>query len=151
MKEQGLEVQACKVGPDFIDPQFHQAVTGNPSYNLDSCLLGDEGVKEQFRKLLKLKRHSDSEGKSSMEKVLVMEGVMGLYDGLGNRKENGSTAWIARLLNLPVILIIDGAGMSTSAAAMVKGYKDYDPQLNIGGVIINRISGENTSNCCAVP
>ncbi|RQD67602.1 MAG: cobyrinate a,c-diamide synthase [Tindallia sp. MSAO_Bac2] len=142
LKERGLDVQGCKVGPDFIDPQFHQAVTGNPSYNLDSCLMGDAGVKEQFRQLLAQNRHQDSNRRPLSEKVMVVEGVMGLYDGLGSRKENGSTAWIARLLNLPVILIIDGAGMSTSAAAMVKGYRDYDPQLTIGGVIINRISGE---------
>ncbi len=134
LKERGHDVQPCKVGPDFIDPQFHRAVTGTPSYNLDSCLMGEEGVKKQLEHLLR------------KDQVLVVEGVMGLYDGLGSRKENGSTAWIARLLKLPVILIIDGAGMSTSAAAMVKGYQAYDPELTIGGVIVNRISGEKHYN-----
>lgn len=130
LKERGHEVQPCKVGPDFIDPQFHHAVTGTPSYNLDSCLMGEAGVQRQLEQILR------------EDQIVVVEGVMGLYDGMGSRKENGSTAWIARLLKLPVILIIDGAGMSTSAAAMVKGYEMYDPALKVAGVIINRISGE---------
>ncbi|SFI39650.1 hydrogenobyrinic acid a,c-diamide synthase (glutamine-hydrolysing) /cobyrinate a,c-diamide synthase [Tindallia magadiensis] len=142
LKDEGFDVQACKVGPDFIDPQFHEIVTQKPSYQLDSCLMGDEGVKAQFQQLLQHPGASDLPKNPAKEKVLVIEGVMGLYDGLGSRKENGSTAWIARLLNVPVILIIDGAGMSTSAAAMVQGYRDYDPSVSLAGVIINRISSD---------
>ena len=130
LKRRGLEVKPFKVGPDYIDPQFHSFVTGNPSRNLDSYLLEEEILRGLFLK-------NTSEGD-----IAVIEGVMGLYDGFGTKSDIGSTAHVSKLLKSPVILIINGAGISTSAAAMVLGYKNYDPKVNIMGVIINHVSGE---------
>ncbi|WP_297407739.1 cobyrinate a,c-diamide synthase [uncultured Cetobacterium sp.] len=121
-------VSPFKVGPDYIDPSFHKFVTGNPSYNLDLYLMGEKGVEYSF------KRHCGP--------MNIVEGVMGLYDGLGNTLDNYSTGHLARVLNLPVILVVDCKGKSTSVAAEVLGYKSLDPRVNIVGVIINRVSSE---------
>lgn len=121
-------VSPFKVGPDYIDPSFHRYVTGNPSYNLDLFLMGEEGVKYSFY------RHQKD--------ISIVEGVMGLYDGLGNSLENCSTAHLSKVLNLPVILVVDAIGKSTSIAAEVLGYKNFDPKVKIKGVIINRVASE---------
>lgn len=125
-----LVVKPFKVGPDYIDTQFHSYITGNPSKNLDAYLLEEKVIKNLFYKNL------------ASGDIAVVEGVMGLYDGMGTKKDEGSSAHIGKILNLPVILIIDGRGMSSSAAAMVLGYKLYDPEVNIAGIIINNLSGE---------
>jgi len=125
-----LAVQPFKVGPDYIDPAFHSFVTGNKSRNLDSWMLDKETIVELFVK----NSHNMS--------VAVIEGVMGLYDGFGTEKDMGSTAHVAKILKAPVILVIDGSGMSSSAAAQVLGYKLYDPELELKGVIVNNVSGE---------
>lgn len=130
LKKQGWRVKPFKVGPDYIDPQFHHFITGNPSRNLDGYMLQEEKIKKIFTQNLQ-------EGD-----IAVVEGVMGLYDGYGTEKDQGSSAHIAKMLDLPVVLIIDGSGTSTSAAAMVLGYKLYDQKVNIQGVIINNLSGE---------
>ena len=122
------DVSPFKVGPDYIDPSFHKFITGNNSYNLDLFLMGEEGVKYSFLKHRK--------------EISIVEGVMGLYDGLGNSLDNYSTAHLSRVLNLPVILVVDAIGKSTSIAAEVLGYKMLDPRVNIAGVIINRVSSE---------
>lgn len=122
------DVAPFKVGPDYIDPSFHKFITGNKSYNLDLFLMGEEGVKYSFEK------HS--------KEISIVEGVMGLYDGLGNSLDNYSTAHLSRVLNLPVILVVDAAGKSTSIAAEVLGYKSLDPRVNIAGVIINKVNSE---------
>lgn len=124
------DVSPFKVGPDYIDGKFHEYVTGNKSYNLDFFLMGEDGVRESF-----LKHHKN---------FSIAEGVMGLYDGLDNSLDNGSSAHISRILNLPVILIVDGAGRSTSIAAEITGYQNFDRRVNIIGVIINRVSSEKT-------
>lgn len=124
------DVSPFKVGPDYIDGKFHEYVTGNKSYNLDFFLMGEDGVRESF-----LKHHKN---------FSIAEGVMGLYDGLDNSLDNGSSAHISRILNLPVILIVDGAGRSTSIAAEITGYQNFDKRVNIIGVIINRVSSEKT-------
>ena len=124
------DVSPFKVGPDYIDGKFHEYVTGNKSYNLDFFLMGEDGVRESF-----LKHHKN---------FSIAEGVMGLYDGLDNSLDNGSSAHISRILNLPVILIVDGAGRSTSIAAEITGYQNFDRRVNIIGVIINKISSEKT-------
>lgn len=126
----GLSVKPFKVGPDYIDPQFHSFVTGSPSRNLDSYLLEEDILKGLFIR-------GCEEGD-----IAVIEGVMGLFDGFGNKSDTGSTAHVAKLLRAPVILIINGSGVSTSAAAMVLGYQHFDPNVNIKGVIINQVSGE---------
>ena len=124
------DVSPFKIGPDYIDGKFHEYVTGNKSYNLDFFLMGEDGVRESF-----LKHHKN---------FSIDEGVMGLYDGLDNSLDNGSSAHISRILNLPVILIVDGTGRSTSIAAEITGYQNFDRRVNIIGVIINRVSSEKT-------
>ena len=124
------DVSPFKIGPDYIDGKFHEYVTGNKSYNLDFFLMGEDGVRESF-----LKHHKN---------FSIAEGVMGLYDGLDNSLDNGSSAHISRILNLPVILIVDGTGRSTSIAAEIMGYQNFDKRVNIIGVIINKISSEKT-------
>lgn len=117
-------VSPFKVGPDYIDTTFHQFVTGNKSYNLDLFMMGEEGVKYSF-----YKHHKE---------ISIVEGVMGLYDGVDHSLDNNSSAHLSRVLNLPVILIVSGGGKSTSIAAEVLGYKMLDSRVKISGVIINR-------------
>lgn len=126
----GLDVQPFKVGPDYIDPAFHSFVTGNKSRNLDSWMLDKETLRKLFVK------------NSCSKSISVIEGVMGLYDGFGIEKDMGSTAHVSKILKIPVFLVIDGRGMSSSAAAAVLGYKMYDTELNLKGVIVNNVSGE---------
>lgn len=123
-------VSPFKVGPDYIDPTFHQFITGNKSYNLDLFLMGEEGVRFSF-----FKHQKD---------ISIVEGVMGLYDGIDNTLDNNSSAHLSRILGLPVILVVDGIGKSTSIAAQVMGYKMFDPRVNIAGIIINKISSVKT-------
>ncbi|MFK4785285.1 cobyrinate a,c-diamide synthase [Fusobacterium sp. MFO224] len=125
-------VSPFKVGPDYIDGKFHEYVTLNKSYNLDYILMGEEGIKKTFIK--------------NSKEISIVEGVMGLYDGRGIELDNGSSAHIARILDLPVILVVDGRKISTSIAAEVLGYKVLDKRLKIKGVIINKVSSEKTYN-----
>ena len=117
-------VSPFKVGPDYIDTTFHQFVTGNKSYNLDLFMMGEEEVKYSF-----YKHHKG---------ISIVEGVMGLYDGIDHSLDNNSSAHLARVLDLPVILIVSGGGKSTSIAAEVLGYKMLDSRVKIASVIINR-------------
>ncbi len=127
----GLNVQPYKVGPDYIDPAFHHFVTGNRSRNLDSWMVDENAIKDI---LIKGSKSAD---------ISIIEGVMGLYDGFGTERDMGSTAHVSKLTKSPVILIIDGSGMSSSAAAQVLGYKEYDKDVGIKGVIVNKLSGES--------
>lgn len=130
LKNRGLEVNAFKSGPDYIDPMFHSFVTKKKSINLDLFLMGQQGVKYAFNK-------------HSKDDISIVEGVMGLYDGV--RKDDieiSSTALLAKTIQASVILIIDGSGVSTSAAAQVLGYKQFDKDLDIAGVIVNKVHGE---------
>jgi cobyrinic acid a,c-diamide synthase len=126
-KNRGLNVQPFKVGPDYIDPGFHTLISEKASYNLDSYFLGSSGVKKLFLQ------------KSEAADISIIEGVMGLFDGRAKDSES-SSAEIAKTLKTPVVLVIDAAKMAQSAAALVYGYKNYDPDLNLKGVIINNIS-----------
>lgn len=123
-------VSPYKVGPDYIDPTFHEAITKNKSYNLDLFMMGEDGVKYSF-----YKHHKN---------ISIVEGVMGLYDGLNNELDNGSSAHLARILDIPIILVVDGIGKSTSIAAQILGYKNFDPRVRIEGVIINKVSSSKT-------
>ena len=125
-------VAPFKIGPDFIDPKFHEYATKNKSYNLDAFLLGEEIVKELFYE------------KSCGKNISLVEGVMGLYDGINHEIDNFSTNHISKILNMPVILIVDGKGISTSIAAEVLGYKNLDKNSNIEGIIINNIGSEKS-------
>ncbi len=124
-----LNIQPFKVGPDYIDPAFHSYITGNISRNLDSWILDEQTITKLFL--------NNSQGSD----LAIIEGVMGLYDGFGTTV-TGSTAHVAKILQSPVILIINGKGISCSAAAQVFGYKQYDPSVNIKGIIINNVSGK---------
>lgn len=130
LKNKGYPIQAFKSGPDYIDPMFHSFVTGEKSINLDLFLMNETGVKYSFEK-------------NGKDKVSIIEGVMGLYDGvIAQGKEISSTALLAKTLNVPVVLIIDGSGTSTSAAAEVLGFDLFDPDVNIVGVIVNKVSSK---------
>jgi cobyrinic acid a,c-diamide synthase len=129
-RARGFRVQPFKVGPDFIDPGLHSKVAGVESRNLDGWMLTPEYNRELFRKLL------------GGADLAVVEGVMGLYDGYDGTSESGSTAEMAKWLDLPVILIVDARSMARSAAALVYGFRHFDPALKLAGVIFNRIGGE---------
>jgi cobyrinic acid a,c-diamide synthase len=127
LRERGLEVQSFKVGLDYIDPGFHTLVSGRPSRNLDGFLMPRDTVKEIFVR--------GSEGAD----IAVIEGVRGLYEGLNYSDDAGSTAQIAKILRAPVILVVDAGSITRSVAALVSGYKSFDPGVQIAGVILNNI------------
>jgi cobyrinic acid a,c-diamide synthase len=123
----GLEVAPFKVGPDFIDPSYHALATGRPGRNLDAFLSGPDLMGPLF-----------AHGARGAD-VAVIEGVMGLFDGKGGDGELASTAHVAKLLDASVVLVVDARAMARSAAAMVHGYKTFDPDLNVAGVVLNRV------------
>lgn len=122
-------VQSFKVGPDYIDPMFHRAVTGRPCRNLDPVLTSEAYVQQCFS------RHSATANLS------LIEGVMGLFDGAGE-SDWASTAHIARLLEIPILLVIDCSHLSRSVAAIVHGYRSFDPRLKLAGVVLNRVASD---------
>lgn len=128
--KRGLVVQGFKVGPDYIDPAYHTEVTERPSRNLDTWMLDKDWVLETFHR------------GSLTADIAVIEGVMGLFDGKDSLSNVGTTAEVSELLNAPILLVIDAAGMARSAAAVVKGYQTFHPTLTIAGVIVNRVGGE---------
>lgn len=129
LSQRGWKVQPYKVGPDYIDTSYHTRITGCPSRNLDSFMVADDRALEwSYRKW-----HGDSD-------IAVVEGVMGLFDGLGTDKDCASSAAVAKKLGIPVILVLDGKATSTSAAAMVHGFASFDKEVTIAGVIINRVA-----------
>jgi cobyrinic acid a,c-diamide synthase len=131
LRRKKLTVQAAKTGPDYIDPAFHAAATGRDSINLDSWAMGPQlldGLMQQI---------------TTGCDIAVVEGVMGLFDGVGGvAGHTGSTADIAAQFSLPVILVIDAAGQSQSAAALLRGFASHDPNVRIAGVILNRAGSE---------
>jgi len=132
LTQKGYNIQSFKVGPDYIDPMFHAAITGHPCYNLDPILTSITYIKYC------LQRYSQSKD------LAIVEGVMGLFDGLQTEDclDFGSTASVARLLNLPIVLVLDCAKISTSIAAIAQGYRSFDPSLKIVGVILNRVKSD---------
>lgn len=131
LTRRGIVVQAAKVGPDYIDPRFHEAATGRHSFNLDSWAMPpsllDALVAEN----------------AAYADLLVIEGAMGLFDGVPARPlRSGSSADLAARFGLPVLLVIDVAGQSQSAAALLRGFASHDADVRIGGVVLNRVGSE---------
>jgi cobyrinic acid a,c-diamide synthase len=126
----GLAVSPHKVGPDYIDPGYHALATGRPGRNLDAYLCGPELIGPLF---LHGARGCD---------LAVVEGVMGLYDGAAGAGELASTAQVAKLLRAPVVLVVDASAQSRSVAALVHGFASWDPQVRIGGVILNKVGSD---------
>jgi cobyrinic acid a,c-diamide synthase len=127
LAKRGLRVQPFKTGPDFIDPTHHTAITGRPSRNLDSWLMSDDVLVELFTRA--------AEGAD----LSIIEGVMGLYDGASGTDERGSAAHLSKLLQAPVLLIMDASAMARSAAAIAMGFQKLDEQVLIAGVILNQV------------
>jgi cobyrinic acid a,c-diamide synthase len=127
LNKRGLKVAPFKVGPDFIDPGHHTHITGAVSRNLDGWMLSKAYNLECFR------RYTESAD------IAIVEGVMGLFDGYDGRSEAGSTAQMAKWLNLPVVLMVDAKSMARSAAAVVSGFERFDKDLVFAGVIFNNL------------
>jgi len=129
LKKRGLDIAAFKCGPDYIDPMYHRKVLGIPSHNLDPFFCDEAGLKRVY---------SDAMERTKA-KLAVIEGVMGYYDGIGIEGK-ASCYDVSRACGLPVILVINGRGMVSSAGAIIRGFKTYKEQNNICGVIFNNVS-----------
>jgi cobyrinic acid a,c-diamide synthase len=123
-------VQSFKVGPDYIDPMFHTQITGRACRNLDPVLTSEQYVQTCFAK------HSQA------AEYALIEGVMGLFDGASGHDDTASTAHVARLLNVPLILILNCASTSRSIAAIAHGYRTFDSRIEIAGVVLNRVGSD---------
>ncbi len=128
LRNRGYTVKPFKVGPDYIDPGHHFTASSEPSYNLDSWMCAPEYIKDLFNDTI------------VAGDICVVEGVMGLFDGADSTKPTGSTAEIAQLLGVPIVLVIDGSMMARSVAALVQGFTQFDKTLNVIGVIANRVN-----------
>jgi cobyrinic acid a,c-diamide synthase len=134
LRRRGLRVQPFKVGPDFIDPGFHALVAGRPSHNLDGWMCSREHVRATVA------RHAADAD------VALVEGVMGCFDGRGAASDEGSTAEVAKWLGAPVVLVVDAKAMARSAGAIVLGFERFDPDLDLAGVVFNRVASETHWN-----
>ncbi len=130
LRDRGYKVQPFKVGPDFIDPSYHNFATGRRSRNLDGFLMKERDVRECFARCAE-----DAD-------FAVVEGAMGLYDSHDALDERGSTAHVSKVLSAPVLLIANVERIARSAAALVKGFEVLDPNVEIKGVILNRLGTE---------
>ncbi len=129
-RKRGMVVQAFKGGPDFLDTGHHTRIAGRVARNLDTWMVSHEGNRAVLR------------AAAVGADVLVVEGMMGLFDGKSGATEEGSSAEIAKLLKLPVVLVIDAGKSARSAAAVVLGFESFDPDLPLAGVVLNRVAGE---------
>ena len=127
LTQRGLRVAPFKVGPDYIDPQMHRQVVGRPSYNLDTYLVPASQVHNTF-----CRAAQDAD-------IAIIEGVMGLFDGSSPTSKVGSTAEVATLVQAPIVLVIDASGMAASVGALLHGFRTYDPDVHVAGVILNRL------------
>jgi cobyrinic acid a,c-diamide synthase len=128
LRSRGLTVQPFKVAMDYIDPSYHTWITGRNCRNLDGCLMSEASIREIYSHAAK---NAD---------IAVIEGVRGLYEGYDG--DIGSTAQIAKLLQTPVIFVVDARSITRSCAALVKGYMDFDPQVQFLGVILNKVGSD---------
>src|SRR5580704_1544807 len=128
LRRKGYSIQSFKCGPDFIDPIHHRTASGRDSINLDRYMMSDEHIRYLYANW------------SANVEVSITEGVMGLFDGAV--KSEGSTADLAKLLGLPVILVLDARAMAYTAAPILFGLRHFDPDLNVAGVIFNFVDAE---------
>ena len=130
LRQRNLRVQSFKVGPDYIDPMFHQAATGIPCRNLDPFLTSEAYVRRCF-------------GHHCLDaEVAVVEGVMGLFDGKADAGEFASTAHVAKLLDIPLVLVIDAQKVGRTVAAIAYGLVNFDPDITVAGIIFNRVGSD---------
>ena len=129
LRRRGTSVAPFKVGPDYIDPGYHTLAAGRPGRNLDPVLVGEHRIAPLFR-----------HGAAGAE-VAVVEGVMGLFDGR-LADGHGSTAHVAGLLGVPVVLVVDCRGQSRSVAALLHGFRSFDPATRVAAVVLNRVGSE---------
>jgi cobyrinic acid a,c-diamide synthase len=134
LSQRGLLVQPFKVGPDFIDPSYHTLVTNRNSRNLDVWMMGRQGVLDCFASASK-----DAD-------IAVVEGVMGLFDGMSGKSNFASTAHVAKILDAPIVLVVDASKGARSIAAIVLGFLHFDRKLRIAAVILNNVAGERHAN-----
>jgi cobyrinic acid a,c-diamide synthase len=139
LRRRGLTVSPHKVGPDYIDPGYHAVAAGRPGRNLDPFLVGAERIVPLFLHGAYTPVRAD---------VAVIEGVMGLFDGLsrpdpGLPADFASTAHVARLLDAPIVLVVDAAGVASSVAALLHGFSTFDPRARPAGVIFNRVGSDH--------
>jgi cobyrinic acid a,c-diamide synthase len=127
--KKGLMVRPFKIGPDFIDPSYHKIITGKESRTLDAWFMGKAGIISTY------------ENATKDVDIGIVEGVMGLFDGMSGRNDFASTAYVAKILNAPIILVVDAAKAARSIAAMIFGYLNFDKKLKIIGIILNNVSG----------
>jgi cobyrinic acid a,c-diamide synthase len=127
LRVRGLKVAAFKCGPDYLDPTYHSRAAGEASHNLDGWMMGREAVLATFARAA-----ADAD-------IAIIEGVMGLFDGASARGEDGSTAQIGKWLGAPVLLMVDASGMARSIAAIGHGFKNFDRDLHLAGMICNRV------------
>ena len=130
LKERGIRTRAFKCGPDYIDPMFHKQIIGVPSRNLDTFFSGPEQIRELYQ--------MNSKETDDRAEISVIEGVMGLYDGLGGIREEGSAYHLAEVLDIPIVLVLDAHGMGRSKIPLLFGFLKYDKSHLIRGVILNR-------------
>ncbi|WP_181769065.1 cobyrinate a,c-diamide synthase [Streptomyces albidus (ex Kaewkla and Franco 2022)] len=128
--EAGLSVSPHKVGPDYIDPGYHALATGRRGRNLDAYLCGPDRIAPLF-----------AHGAAGTE-LAVVEGVMGLFDGVAGAGETASTAHVAKLLRAPVVLVVDASSQSRSVAALVHGFASWDPEVRVAGVLLNKVASD---------
>ncbi|MHB8328790.1 MAG: cobyrinate a,c-diamide synthase [Acidimicrobiales bacterium] len=130
LRQRGTKVAAAKVGPDFIDPGYHALATGRPGRNLDSWMCGEGSIAPLAGRA------------SGASDLLIIEGVMGLFDGSADATPDASTASIAGLLDAPIILVVDAASTSRSVAAVVHGFSTLRRDIRISGVVVNRVGSD---------
>lgn len=137
LRARGLRVQPFKAGPDYLDPTHLGRAAGRPARNLDSFLLPEVRVQELFARA------------SGGADVSVVEGLMGLYDGRSPESDLHSSAHLARLLDCPVVLVIDAGGMARTVAAVASGLRDFGEGVTLAGVILNRVGSQRHADLCA--
>lgn len=130
LSKRGLRVQPFKVGPDFIDPSYHSLISNRKSRNLDVWMMGRKGVLECFASACQ-----DAD-------IAVIEGVMGLYDGVSGKNDFASTAHVAKILDASIVLVVDASKGARSIAAIILGFLHFDRKLQIRAIILNKVAGE---------